>query len=486
MNYINHVFKKYENNSLLFDKRYGISKILELLFEKYNLSELYTIRDSCVFLHKIKDYRLLGKFIIERIIGTIKPSSADSLHYYSHFLGEYFVLVGDFKSAIPHFLNALSISQNHLESLINLGVCYLKTNDFDNSVKCLDKAIQIDPKDQTIKNNRFLLFIQYGKSAFIKQEVEELLRVLKDDSELYNIQGLIHYTDHKYQDAITNFQKSYDIDNSNIRALTNLGLSYAQLNNKNKAIEVFDECLRINKDWIDALFNKAEVIGESNKHEAVKIYDHILENFDSDYEFVLDLLTSKQLRSPKVIVDVLVNKGLNLDELGSYDDSIKCLKDALNHCPDDDIIKYDLSIPYRNSKRFENAYETLISIDNSSHNRYLKEHGLGDLYSTEGFFDFKKSEKHYTMAIKLNRKFIPSFHNYALLLYNARKFSKALNFLDMLLLIDKNNLEALHFKGTIYIRLNNKRSAKKVYQRILQIDSTDQIAINNLKKFQNI
>jgi len=78
---------------------------------------------------------------------------------------------------------------------------------------------------------------------------------------------------------------------------------------------------------------------------------------------------------------------------------------------------------------------------------------------------------------------MPTSKNQAIDIALKGDWTKALEINEMLLKEDPNDVEALNRIGLAYTVLGKHDKAKKAYQKVLEIDSLNSIALKNIKKF---
>lgn len=180
----------------------------------------------------------------------------------------------NFKDAIKKYLEASevcaesSVDKSHY--LKNLGESYLNLNEFERANEYFDMAFCIDSDDEDVKNMK---------------------------AETLNEQGVILYSkDENYLQALQKFQESFEVCSKSNRKrslyLANVGRCYNMLKEYNKAIEFFDESLKIDTEYQDVKNMKASVLNNQGKilfkngkyNEAVEKYEEAIEISSDFYE----------------------------------------------------------------------------------------------------------------------------------------------------------------------------------------------------------
>ncbi len=151
--------------------------------------------------------------IDEAIIASQKAISIDSRFVNGYVgLGAAYVEKGDFASAEAQYLQALEMMPSYAEVYNALGVLYIKQGRINEAVAAFDQNLRLDPADVNALVNR----------ASIKA----------------------HQGD--FVEAITDFHKALEVGGINPDILFNLGVTYTRNKNTAKAIQVFEEVLRLN------------------------------------------------------------------------------------------------------------------------------------------------------------------------------------------------------------------------------------------------
>lgn len=83
---------------------------------------------------------------------TISIKSDDAISHYN--LANVLRLIGDYEQSITHYEIVLSLTDKNaslaslnLNSLVNLGICYKTTNQYDRAIEVYERARKIDPAD---------------------------------------------------------------------------------------------------------------------------------------------------------------------------------------------------------------------------------------------------------------------------------------------------------------------------------------------------
>ena len=225
---------------------------------------------------------------------------------------------------------------------------------FSKTREILEKVLTID--DQSVEARLRLadIFFTYENHKQAIKLVNAALKIDPYAPKGYFIKGMIYKERGDTLNAVTSFQTAVEQDNDYYKAYMELGLLYAN-ESDNRAIEYYDNALRINEKSYEANYSKAIFLQENGEpEEALKVYD-----------FMLTLNEN--------IFQVYHNMGyVNLIFLEEYDTAIEHFTKAIEHYP-----------------KYVEAF----------HNRGLS-------YEKKG--DNKKAEENYRLALELKGDFTPS------------------------------------------------------------------------------
>lgn len=205
------------------------------------------------------------------------------------------------------------------------GLAYGSKDDFAEAVKCFDKTLELNPEFQPAEEARKVL----KKMLKLKPPKEDLKKMILSEP----------------KDAVGFYNKAY--------ALYTAG-------DKEKALEIYDEALKLKPDLIQALHNKGAILAELKRFdEALLFIDSALSHVPDDpgllsnkaatlmklerMDEAIEML-DKLLEIEPNFVDGWVNKGLSLHIHGDTEEGLKCLDKAIKIHPNSDKAWYNKSI----------------------------------------------------------------------------------------------------------------------------------------------
>ena len=168
-------------------------------------------------------------------------------------MGVCYCLQGRIQKAIPCFKRAVEIFPLLTAAHYNLGASYCRNVDIENAVKSFENVIELDGEDG-----------EYG--AMAKQRLDDLDRISREAHGIglhdciKNQQVFSRAFDalrrREFQSAIHLFNQVLRVDENHVQSYGNLGLAYAGIGDKKRAIECFDKALALDPDYKPAAINR--------------------------------------------------------------------------------------------------------------------------------------------------------------------------------------------------------------------------------------
>ena len=111
-------------------------------------------------------YRAQGKYLLARSMYlkaiSIKPD--DAISHYN--LANVMRLIGDYEQSIAHYEVVLSLADKdaslaslNLNSLVNLGICYKMTEQYDRAIEFYERARKVDQNDESVLYNQAMAYM---------------------------------------------------------------------------------------------------------------------------------------------------------------------------------------------------------------------------------------------------------------------------------------------------------------------------------------
>ncbi|MDD5065491.1 MAG: tetratricopeptide repeat protein [bacterium] len=368
---------------------------------------------------------------------------------------------GKYKAAIDDFQAALKEWPDLSDAYLGLGNAYYKDSQYKNSIENLDNYIRFNPRTADAYYTKGLACKKLEDRDNALKNFLLVTKINSRDPAPFLEIANIYYGDSAFDDAFKNYEKARDLDKSLWEAYLGLGQIYIQLKDYQKAMEVLDEGLKINKDkrlsdtrdmasGLLLLRQGRELFQDKKYKEALLSFRESERLIPDNYElnfltgqsfyFLNDAVSAEQylLKAYKIKSDD-VNLYLTLVDIflkaKRYKDAINYLKEAKEKWPENYRIFNLMGMVYNETESFTKAIESFqagISLKNDYAEAYLN---LGvAYYEVERY---KEARESFNKAYQLNKD-----------LEKATEFSKKSS--AMLLVQEGNKLfEEKNYKAAI-------------------------------------
>ena len=163
---------------------------------------------------------------------------------------------------IDEFSNNLDLVAIHFYR----GTSYLYNERFGDAVTAFDQALDIQPINHQILNNKGLALYELGQYDDAVTAFDQALDIQPIDHLALNNKGNTLYELGQYDEAISAFNQALKIKPDYYEALNNKGVSLDRLGKHDEAISAFNQVLKIKPDSHQALYNKG--VSYSLKNDA--------------------------------------------------------------------------------------------------------------------------------------------------------------------------------------------------------------------------
>lgn len=165
-------------------------------------------------------------------------------------------LQGQMDDAISFLERAVAIFPHFAHAHYNLGTSYSRKLDLGKSVKAFEMAIAIDGKHGDV-----------GRLA--RERIDEFDAIMRKSGttlsayiRAQNIfdQGFLALQEKKFETAIGLFARVLEIEKDHVQSYGNMGLAYAILGQKQKALECLNKAIELDPEYEPAIVNRRQVM----------------------------------------------------------------------------------------------------------------------------------------------------------------------------------------------------------------------------------
>jgi tetratricopeptide (TPR) repeat protein len=315
------------------------------------------------------------------------------------------------------------------QGYFNEGEAYRIRRDFNNAIRCYEKAKNVNP---------------HYVSPYVN-----MVNVYMD--------GL-----HDYDKAAEIVEEALGVAPGNAEVLYNMGVLLLKLKQKGKARECFLKTLEANANYTDAHIK----LGEMYERE-------------SDYEKALDEYLSATLSKPTSheLCGRIGNVNIKLER---FPEARQAFRMALEINPNFAGAHVNIGETYLQEGDFEKAtthFEKAIRISP----RYAAPYNnIGVALRKMG--KTEEAVSYFDKAIDLKPDFYTALRNKADLLFSLNRYQEAIDYYTRILTLHPRSVEAFYELGVCYEKVDMVDKAVLYYSKALEIDPNFTSARNNLDK----
>ena len=273
-----------------------------------------------------------------------------------------------------------------------------------------------------------------GKLNEAKEIYQALLKSIPNHPEVLGNLGTIELQGGNTELGIAYLARALKSDSTDIKLITNLANAYISTNKFTEALEYLESAEKISPNLINILYNKARALKGLNEFDTAIIY---------------------------------LNKCLTLD-------------------PENYLVLCDLGLLFTQKENFQSAKEIYSKAIQINPENYLTYYNRGSCY--QKLNELQNALEDYDIVIQKNAFFEPALVNKFTILFKQGIYNEALDQINYLINLDKNNINYLSFRATLFRVRKEFELALKDFDHILEI-STNSIEADDVitnKAFINL
>lgn len=349
----------------------------------------------------------------------------------------------NYLKALDYYNRALKYNPKNSITYRNIAITYKERKDFDNALKNINKAIELDASNTNnhlLQGNIYFLMHKYNTAMEAYKRVidiepenasalyntalclsskgdiisasDYLLLAAKADKSgkiaylAYSELGNYALNDNDLKNAATYLKKAISLNPNDATDHYNLAIIYLKQGYKPEALKEFSIAEKLGNENIEILESLGLAYHNLNDYnKSLNIYDKILKINSKNINALSqigDLYFKKgdileALKAYKKITELrpasehariaYLNIGNILDDAARYEESIEAYEKALSINPKDDSTFYNMGITYKHAKNNEKAIESwrkAIQINPDNPKPHMS---LADLLYESGYLD---------------------------------------------------------------------------------------------------
>lgn len=421
-----------------------------------------------------------AKDLFERAI-KIDPNKVQALiGLGASLMSEYFK---DFTTAKIHLKHAINIDPSRASAYINLGGVYLIERDYELAEDCIEKALELEPKNGMAQNNLMSL-LKNGLITNRNRAISIYKTILSEDPQNYVVMhnlAVLYSENNDYKSAISILEKELEVisDNESIHEdIANLKLRESDFSGARYHYEMV---LKINPQNITALKMLAllemEVFKKMNKASEYIEHAYTLEPDNEDIASIRSAINKclcywKDEINNADDFDAHLNTANFLQTWNDIDGAIEHCEKALKINPNHVDVHLQLGSLLKQKKHYKEALEQINKALQINPNHSGAHNNLALLLKSDYFKDYDEAKKHFETSLVIEPN-ASTYCNLAVLLESEhfRNNIAARDCYEKALELEPEN-EKINYNFANFLcltDLNDKDLAIKYYEKALDI-----------------
>jgi tetratricopeptide (TPR) repeat protein len=365
--------------------------------------------------------------------------------------------ISKFDDGINVAKEALLITGDKAQMYHTIAIGNIGKGNFKEAIKFYEKSIHIEPENIEIYNSLSILYEAVRDKNKARQVLLNIPDTLKT-SGIFTRLGSLSGKLNDHGTAIEYYRQAYTIDTINTTALIGIGTGFDILNVKDSAIYYYEKSLQEDTLVLTVGKRLVDLYSDTDQYEnLIKMAQRIL---DFDY-----------------------NNGHIRRSLGFAFYKTGMLRNALNEFliasridPQDTYSRFYTGRIYLEQGRYEMALKEInqaINIDPD----------FVELWIYLGFIaidlkDFQTAEYAFTEAAYHGGDLIQIFYLLGVVAEMQQCYNDAYFYYHKSLRVNSKSLSTLEALANLCERIEKKNEAFKVFQKIIEIDTTNSVALN--------
>jgi len=307
----------------------------------------------------------------------------------------------------------------------------------------------------------------------------------------YFLRGLIYSELSKYKEAIADFDKALIIDPLLIQAVNGKIEVYKKQKNDNKALDAYQEAIKIEPTNSLLYYNSGVLLAEMNRKEeaevaiskAIEIKSddprYLLARATINYEignYEKSLIDLNQLikvnkkvasKDKNFGIEAYIYRGNIHFEMNNHQEAVSDYSIVLEAMPNKPDILFNRGNSYIFLGDYKKAipdFTQYINIDKQNLDAYVSR---GYSYQQSG--DLQKAISDYSYVLNLNKVDTLALYNRASVYYQLEQYDKAISDYTSLISINSKNSEIFFSRGIVYFNKKMYNQAKNDFAKAIEL-----------------
>lgn len=165
----------------------------------------------------------------------------------------------DYDGAVEHFNAAITLNDKNPVSFNSRGKSNFELGEFDYAEADFKKALELNPNSVGIYSNLANTLLSNGKSEEALDYINKGIEKSEEGGtkiQFYVLLGNYYHLNGQYELALENFEKAYELDDSNASLLNNQAAVFLDQDDYESAVTKCNEALDLDPELMEAYFNR--------------------------------------------------------------------------------------------------------------------------------------------------------------------------------------------------------------------------------------
>lgn len=412
----------------------------------------------------------------------LKPESAETLYL----LAQTYSDESRPLDALDLLIHAHKVAPENTDVIFLMAQISMSQDYFEDAIPLLESGIQLAPQRTDLRAALGESYFISGKSEKAIEQFKQLIQIDRS-ARSYAFLGVTYRDLGRFDEAKQNFQQGLKLDPHNAACMYNLGFIAERQGDSATAESLFEQTLRSNPDFPDALLELANLRilakRQRDAEDLLRRYVKVSRDPATGY-YKLAMLERSLHETDAAERDLNVFKDLSkgasagpypYQHLFDYLDhrselaagarnqlDVADLTNDIKKHPDQPENLYMLAEAYLKSGDIPDARTTIEQLDKVSSSDFRTMTGVGVLLARHHLYD--DAIQHFQQALRLNPGSDDVIFDLATAYFRKHLYSDALNTANQTSAKGQTDGSYLELLGDIYLHLGNTARAEEIFQ----------------------
>ena len=248
-----------------------VLKVLDIQIHKHP-------KDDKLYYDRAKVYMEMGR--VNDAIADLSRAVAlnDKKPEYHMLLGDAYLANGRIEQSYTSLQRALDLDPDNQEAILKLGEISYYSHNYDRAMECLNRVTAKDPQNRTALFMKGFIYKETGDTTNAVALLRKVCDLYPNYEPAFEELGVLYAT-HRDPLALEYLNTAIRLEPQNTNALYALAMYYQDLNQMDKAEELYKQILDINANQKDAWHNRGyiELFTYGDYPEAIEYFTHAIQ-----------------------------------------------------------------------------------------------------------------------------------------------------------------------------------------------------------------